>query len=171
LFAFIDGNWMNDLCIKMALHVYLGYRKDTCFIDTPFFSYTKPEHALLHDALATSFQGVSRFLVLPICFDNFHWCMILVDQRVGCRTMYQFDPLHLQCYYDRLDQSWRSYLKADLRSEYDPYKQERIIDLHQTDDYNCGIFILLFAMKHIKQISILATINANLNSLRLTLFM
>ncbi|EGZ30231.1 hypothetical protein PHYSODRAFT_295077 [Phytophthora sojae] len=60
LFAFMDGNWMNDLCIKMALHVSLGYRKDTCFIDTSFFSYTKPEHALLHDAFATSFLGVSR---------------------------------------------------------------------------------------------------------------
>ncbi|EGZ15353.1 hypothetical protein PHYSODRAFT_386840, partial [Phytophthora sojae] len=108
-------------------------------------------------------------LVLPICFDNFHWCMVLVDRR--CRTIYQFDPLHLQYYYDRLDQICRSYLKVGLRSEYDSYKQERIIDLHQTDDYNCGIFIVLFAMKHIKQIPIPTTTNANLNSLRPTLFM
>lgn len=114
---------------------------DTRFVDAEFLHramyHQTPGPELARNRLfAEAFGSGARYIILPVNFDNDHWCLLLVDKARNIVNM--FDPLQEHSNYSKLQYVCDRYLAIVLREE---FSVQRMTALRQFDGHNCGLLV------------------------------
>lgn len=139
-----ESKWVDDNCINVVLEV---------FNSDPSLWYVASTHLVMNGAQADSapsrfkdLASLPRKLMFPLHLSGMsHWTLAVFDRKH--RHCLVYDPMHSEQCVKRAFQTVQDFLKrhgvwqGEVKTDLDPFPST-----HQTDETNCGIFVIATAL-------------------------
>ncbi|ETI30313.1 hypothetical protein F443_22567 [Phytophthora nicotianae P1569] len=147
LLAFRSGEWLNDMCIRLAIQVMTQDRSDIAYVDGAMFEHIQPNEIHLNESLCDVSDRQSGMILIPMSIENKHWCLLIVD--INTKDIIQLDHMQRRPTYSFLSKTCKSYVAPLLRGKYADYTIKKADNIRQEDGHNCGVLVIHYMESYI----------------------
>ena len=137
---FVGRTQLSDTCLQMSLDAMFEVDQKVHVVSASVFGSVHGVDSLSLSTLQTAVDGGfdAQYICIPLAMYGNHWCGVVIDRNCG-----------VVCYYDPAS-SYAGELEAIARQKVlrvtdNHYRVRRFVpDAVQLDNYNCGVFLLMF---------------------------